>query len=338
MAAINAKGQGINEELLSRLRVQQTFDLPKDILSTRSIALISVPKGSPKGEWKKWATEMQKFFATVGVDVVAYLSIDELDKNVTSQQELTRDIFSKRGIKNLIILSVLDIENKFLFGVGSYNRKWTFFDEKSSFWLKETDDLDNVWADLETLFKTDTYRRRNLLVLDTPEFFELSISFTSRTERFTKLMESQKIAIPAHVALDDDPNRIVRLKADIINGTEDRSGPATELKNSQLKSIIGQYPFEAEIVNLNEKNEDGWLRSGYGFILYNASGNESELRQKLKYTGKSKGGTLLTKFYLKQLRTGNLYLGREWDAATDQNQALLNFINRVRAEFKVENQ
>ncbi len=330
--------QSVDQPALDVLSLNQAPQLPKNILSSRSIVLISVPKDSPAGEWKKWAAEMQASLSQFGVDAVAYLSIDQLAENTVAQKELNSDIFSKRGISNLITLSVLDKEGTALMTVGPYNRKWTFFEEKSAFWMRQVSDIGSIWSELETVFKTGAFPRTNLLVLDSPEYFDLTISFTSRTERFTKLMETQKVAVPMFVALQDDPNRILRLKSDILTGKEDRGVAATTSQNAQLSEIIAQYPFEAELVNLNEKSEDQWLRSGYGFILHHATGTESDLRSKLKYKSLDKSSNkTLTKYYLKQLRTSNLYLGREWDAGNTPTTALTNFVERVRTEFKSDN-
>ena len=329
------KGQAIDEGILATLNVPQAPNLPQNIRNGKSIVLISTPSGTASGVWKKYAEEMQTFFVEQGVDAVAYLSIEELTENPVAQKQLAKDVFATRGIRNLIILSVLDEEGRFLISVGPYNRKWTFFDPKTQFWMREVSELETVWEEMRTLFKSGSYARSNLLVLDRPEYFDMTISFTSRTERFTKLMESQKVAVPMFVPLSADPNIILRFKSDILTKKEDRSETAMSARNSELQALVDNYPFEAELVNFNEKSEDQWLRSGYGFILYYSSGTEKEVKNRLKYkTAKSKSSDVLYKFYLKQLRTSNVYLGREWDAGDSYLQGLDNFINRVRTEFK----
>jgi len=327
----------IEKGILDIVKLNQSASLPKDILSSRSIVLISVPKGSSNTAWKKLAGEMQAYFAESGIDAVAYFSIEELVENIVAQKELAKSIFSRRRVVNLITLSVLS-EESILFTVGPYNRKWTFFDENQSFWMRETNDLENIWSEMTTIFKSGGHKKENILVLDSPEFFDLSVPYKTRAERFTKVMESQKVAVPMYVSMEDDPNLILRFKADILNGSEDRGEANTKAMNDQLSSIIGQYPFETELVNINEKSEDGWLRSGYGFILYQARGTEKEIRKKLQYKPSTSNSTdFLNKFYLKQLRTQSVFFGRKWDAATTRFGALSNFINSVRTEFKSDN-
>jgi hypothetical protein len=296
-----------------------------------------LPKESSNSEWRNVAGEMQSFFAESGIDAVAYFSIDELSENVESQKLLAKDIFAKRGVTNVITLTVL-AEEKFFFTIGPYNRKWTFFDPQKSYWMRQTNDIENIWSEMTTIFKAGAHKRDNILVLDSPEFFDLTIPYTSRTERFTKVMETQKVAVPMYVSIEDDPNLALRFKADLLNGSEDRGAASTQVLNDRLTSIIAQYPFETELVNINEKSENEWLRSGYGFILYQAHGTEKAIKKKFKYAAsKSKSTDYLTKFYLKQLRTQSLFFGREWDAGPTRFDALSNFVNSVRTEFKSDN-
>ncbi len=327
----------VDQEILDIVKLNQSPSIPNNILSSRSIVLISLPKEAPNSEWKEIAGEMQLFFAESGIDAVAYFSIDELSENVESQKVLAKEIFAKRGVTNVITLTILNEENLF-FTIGPYNRKWTFFDSQKTYWMRQSNDLENIWSEMTTIFKAGAHKRDNLLVLDSPEFFDLTIPYTSRTERFTKVMESQKVAVPMYVAIEDDPNLALRFKADLLNGSEERGAASTQGLNDRLKSIIAKYPFEAELVNINEKSENEWLKSGYGFILYQAHGTEKAIKKKFKYeASKSKSTAYLTKFYLKQLRTQSLFFGRVWDAGPTRFDALTNFVNSVRTEFKSEN-
>jgi hypothetical protein len=327
----------VDQKILDMVKLNQSPSIPNNILSSRSIVLISLPKEASNSEWRDMAGEMQFFFAEAGIDAVAYFSIDELSENVEAQKGLAKNIFAKRGVTNVITLTVLGEESLF-FTIGPYNLKWTFFDTQKSYWMRESNDVENIWSEMRTIFKAGAHKRNNILVLDSPEFFDLTIPYKTRTERFTKVMETQKVAVPMYVSIKNDPNIALRFKADLLNGSENRDSTSTQLLNDKLTSIIAQYPFEAELVNINEKSEDEWLRSGYGFIMYQAHGTEKAIRKKFKYESlKSKSTNYLTKFYLKQLRTQSLFFGREWDAGPTRFDALSNFVNSVKTEFKSDN-
>lgn len=327
----------VDQKILDIVELNQNIDIPNNILSTSSIVLISLPSASSNQKWKEWAVEMQSFFAETGIDAVAYFSIDELLENQEAQKILAKNIFSKRRVANVITLTVLE-ENRLFFTIGPYNRKWTFFDPQKSYWMRESTDVKEIWSEMTSIFKTGTHKRTNILVLDKPEFFDLTIPYKTRAERLTKVMETQKVAIPMYVAIEDDPNFALRFKADLLNGSEKRDVASTQMLNDQLSAIVAEYPFEAELVNINEKSEDEWLRSGYGFIMYQAQGTETTIKNRfeLEYPG-SKSTDFLTKFYLKQLRTQSLFFGRKWDAGPTKQEALSNFINSIRIEFKSDN-
>lgn len=327
----------IDQKILDIIKLKQSPGIPTNILSSRSIVLISLSKEASSLEWKDIAGEMQSFFAESGIDAVAYFSIDELLENVEAQKVLAKNIFAKRGVTNVITLTVLE-EEKLFFTIGPYNRKWTFFDPQKAYWMRECNDIENIWSEMTTIFKAGAHKRENILVLDSPEFFDLTIPYKTRTERFTKVMETQKVAVPMYVSIDNDPNIALRFKADLLNGSEERDSVSTQLLNDKLTAIIEEYPFEAELVNINEKSEDEWLRSGYGFIMYQAHGTEKTIRKNFKYeASKLKSTDYLTKFYLKQLRTQSLFFGRLWDAGPTRFDALSNFVNSIKTEFKSEN-
>lgn len=327
----------IDEEILDIIQIDQSASIPNNILSTSSVVLISLPSASSNLKWKELAVEMQSFFAETGIDAVAYFSIDELSENVEAQKVLAKNIFSKRSVANVITLTVID-ENRVFFTIGPYNRKWTFFDLEKSYWMRESTDIKKIWSEMTAIFKTGTHNRTNILVLDQPEFFDLTIPYKTRADRLTKVMESQKVAIPMFVPVDEDPNIALRFKADLLNGSEKRDAASTQLLNDQLKDILAQYPFEAELVNINEKSEDEWLRSGYGFIMYQTRGTESTIKKRFNFeVSDSKSTDYLSKFYLKQLRTQSLFFGRKWDAGPTRQEAMSNFINSIRIEFKADN-
>jgi len=116
---------------------------------------------------------------------------------------------------------------------------------------------------------------------------------------------------------------------------------------------MGQYPYEFGI--LNEKpDEQALMNQGYQYVVYRLHTAGSSIRMTLNYeieegvsdyiTIKQNGGTTILrnlpteapvyKFYIKHLRTKDVYVGTKWDADETWEEALKNFINNTKAEFK----
>ena len=66
------------QDILERLSINQALYIPEDILSTKSLVLFSVPEEDKTSEWKERLDELQSFFASQGIDAIAYINQADL--------------------------------------------------------------------------------------------------------------------------------------------------------------------------------------------------------------------------------------------------------------------
>ena len=127
-----------------------------------------------------------------------------------------------------------------------------------------------------------------------------------------------------------------------------------EEENEQLIRILDAYPYEYELFDYRD-DEDAF-RQGYQYILQRMTSAGSSVKKLLNYQtieeetdyistvkGEVERTELktipvdarITKFYIRQTVTAEVHVGTEWDADTDWQSALANYLNNLRIAFRL---
>ena len=156
--------------LLSKLEISQALYPPEDILSTKSIVLLSVPEGADRNEWMELVDELQQFLAEEGVDAIAYIETETLFAQPNQLLKIP-EYLKKRDVNNLILFTAKDKDSPVFLAMGPYNGEDTFFQKGDAFWARQGAELSGMKDELSAYFKTGTLYKGNLLVNENPEFF-----------------------------------------------------------------------------------------------------------------------------------------------------------------------
>ncbi|MFT6828336.1 MAG: hypothetical protein ACJAZV_001628 [Roseivirga sp.] len=315
--------------LFQRLQMNEAFNPPQDILSTKSIVLIDVPMGVLQDERNKLADQIQLFFAEVGIDAVVYFAVPKFYSVGGMTEQIPNDII-RRDIKNLIFISILDVKKDFVLGMGPFNGKDTFYDKGANFWIRRTTDLTTVFDQLRGLFKSDGFSKTNLLVSNSAEFFEPSVSgFRQAYATLPSEFVGKKIAIPK---METDP---LSKTGPLLFDTDAIQNP--EKFENQLKTRVNRLNLLANtdstlfvVVDLENKDDAALRRAKVDYVLHYVEAEAPNVYRFLPFKGrKDDKKDVLVKFFLRDVRTNNAYLGELWDANPDWTTALNSFLDQI---------
>ena len=325
------RAQSAGKEPFEVLKMKDAPTPPKNILGSKSVVLISVPAGSPLGEWKKYAEELQVFFAQEGIDAVAYYQV-ELQRTIPNQVQPIPEMILKRNISNLIFLVAGGEGRQSMLGMGPFNGKDSFYNAGDAFWIRPFEDIKTVFNELNTLFKTGSFPKTNLLVNESPECFNFEKpKFANHYASFPPGLEQKKIAIPV---IKPYPALVgtQQLSSSHFHHP-DRNARQTTDRNAALDALAADSLFDIHRVAMDSTTIPLLRRAGYTHLLNFATANSEYLYDLFRYKNREEAEAAhLVKFYLEDLANRNVFLGRSWDAATDWQTAFESFISQMQNE------
>lgn len=294
--------------------MQLTDQLPENLLSGKSIVIHAYPK-APE-EYKKQAKVIQPGFQNAGIDAVAHY----LFEDIFSGKEVLkayRDQINKRQV-DFLIYFIAGPEHELIIMPFSDS----FFGNRA-FHIKNRN-LEQMMDNLYLRTARSDQEKLNLLILNVPAYPDYPKIITGRRGEFYDLsMKSGKIAIPK---------------------TED------SLFNKAIDTIMAShYPYQYGFVEADASETD-LRKEGYRFIMYaiHASGssvkkyleyptpdNETSYASIVEHDGKTEvknidSNTPVYKFYIQHVQSGDVYLGKHYDADEQWHVALKNYIYNLR--------
>ncbi len=323
----SAKSQSETNQLLDRLQLNQALYPPENILSTKSMVLLSVPEGAERSEWMVLVDELQQFLAEEGIDAVAYIEVESLF-SVTNKVLEIPEMLKKRGIENLVLFAASEKDAPIFLAIGPYNKTASFYDKSSVFWTRYASKLASVTSELSTYFKSGALYRDNLLVNESPEFFypEVELGIVSKSIP-PKLAEFKVSIEPINETLFDQLGPPSFRYDNFFSG------------DSFKQSIKDRnYMIEAQAVDSTNniyfkdpsKTNQALRQDGFQYELMFVSGSDERVYDWLPFPDRPKTtGKIIHKFYLNDLRNNNIYVGKTWDASSDWREAMTNFLAQM---------
>lgn len=338
-------------------------DLPENLLVSKSVVLLQLPAESKissiRKDWKPMAESAQEVFQKTGVDAVAYYFMDDVISGLEARASFAVEM-KNRGVEFLIILSdlKLKIKNKdterYVILITKFNGESTLMTNGQVAWKTQSKDLDKSLQKLSKGASKQRLVKENLLIADYPELFrDIDIIKGRRADTYSNSLSVDKVAFASFPLVDIPKDR----PGGIINNNIAKEGQAgnarTNAANKKLVQILTNYPFKYGIVDAHP-DEQALANQGYSYVIYMLQTTGLGIRHLLDYdieegvsdfiTVKQKNGTttlrnipteaLVYKFYLKHLRTKDVYVGSRWDADETWEDALLNFTSNIRKDFK----
>ena len=315
------------DEYLQRLNLNQALYPSQDILKTRSVVVLSLPMDNEANERQEILDEMQLFFAEVGIDAVAYLDVERYDIRQNTP-EAYPDFLFKRGIENLIILTAPDIQGPYFLAIAKFNNTETLYDRGSPAFARYTNKLTTVWEEMGSYFKTDQFQRTNLLVNESPEFFYPQVDLGIVARSVPLQVAEFKIAIRPIDFSKYASHPIFKIQHHNLF-SPDSIQDALRARENALLLVSEDSTNTLELVDI-QANTAELRRSGFIYELQFVKGSEELVHEWIPFPNRT-GPTqeIVYKFYLKDLRTNTIYIGKEWDASPDWFEGFNRFLAQI---------
>ncbi len=338
--------------------------LPDNLLSSKTAVLVSVPPKSPRtterGDWKSFSESAHSQFRKMGIDAVAYYFVDDI-KSGNDPAIHFADELQKRQVQNILLLSRVPLKvagkvtERYVVVITPFNGEASFISNGQPAWKTQGKELDKV---LKTLGR-EVYRSKqpktNFLIPDLPEFFEdAEIIKGRRIPTYAGDLKVDKLAVPQFkpaLIPDQRPGGTInnKVEKEILAHNQE-----VTRNNSRLANIMKSYPLKYEITNTDSDKE--LYDQGFQYVLVRLNTTGVNIKKMLDYeinpaeadytTVKNRDGktTLRSipknapvyKYYVKHLYTGDVYIGSKWDADETWEEALQNFIAKMKEELKLK--
>lgn len=324
---LNAFGQKSIEELLGRLEVNQALYPPQDILSSKSIVLLSVPEVADRSEWMVLVDELQLFLAEEGIDAVAYIETEVLFSQ-PNQVSTIPELFKNREIRNVILFTAKNEKAPVFLAMGSYNGEGTFFNKGDTFWARQASELTAIKDELSAYFKTGALYRDNLLVNEHPEFFYPEVGLGIVAKSIPPKIASFKVAVEqVNKTMYTNPG-LASFRFDNFY-KRDSFELALQDRNYLIQALVTDTTNNISLKEIARTNQE-LRRDGFQYELLHVSGPERLVYDWISFPDRpTPTDKVVHKFYLSDLRNNNIYVGKNWDASVDWNTAFENFLSQI---------
>jgi hypothetical protein len=319
LISASAHGQA-QDRLISQLKISETA--PAGLLSTRSLVLFS---NSYKIEELNL---IQRSFQQIGIDADFYLDVDKVLSGIDAERAYSA-YFMTREVRFILLLTKSN--EGYNFYATEFNNTMQFVTPDQLAW-KVTD---RKLEDLLTRIYRDSWlreKKQNFLINDVPEMdINVPIITGRRSDLFPIDLRIDQLAVPRF------PDASVQADVDTL-----------------FKKIY-PYPEKFKVVQMPADEKD-LVKQGFQYVLLYVRSNGKSARELLGYditknlataygsvtypNGTQQVKTIsadapVYKFYIKHIRSGNVFLGTKWDADETLVQAMKNHIMGFRTELKL---
>lgn len=267
---------------------------------------------------------MQLTFQKAGIDAIVYFDIDMLFANNDVTKAFS-GYLTKREIGNLVFMEKED--SLYTITITTNNGKENVIDPKQSAWSTSHRLLTEA---LKTLYRTSSVlKKQNLLINDSPEADgTVNPILGKRNEFYASDLKVDLLAVPktGNDALDRELEEIFQTHYPLKFKMTEPGIAEKDLRRQGflyvLSFIYTRGSVAKELLGYDMSKAESALVS----VAY-ANG-----QQQLKTIPSN---TKVFKFYFKHIDSGNVFLGTKWDADTEWHTALLNHIQAMKAELRI---
>ncbi|HHL52592.1 MAG TPA: hypothetical protein ENJ39_04390 [Flammeovirgaceae bacterium] len=351
-----AQEEEINVAGLVLLKYQN--NLPDNMLSTKTVVLISTPNKPGESipeDFKPLAEEAHPVLAKAGIDAVGYYFYDDVYSGPEVRAAFARS-WQQREIKNLLLIVKSELNKKgnmvYLLLATPFNGQSSLMTEGQTAWKTTSKSLKKALEKLARAANKQT--SNNLLIAEVPEYFnDVPLIKGQRVESYYTDLKLGKLAVPKFASGQLPGKRPGGLVNTAVSNWRHQAAEQSVRFNAELEQIMGEYPFQYGLVE-PESSEEELLKAGYTYVLYNIHTAGISVRRLLNYPVDEEEEYYITpkvvkgkptmryipikapvyKYYIKNLKTGNVYLGKQWDADETWQEALRNTIANIKRELK----
>jgi hypothetical protein len=305
--------------------------IPASFFDGKSVVLVSTdPASRPVLSWQQLADSVHRQLIKAGGDPVAYYELEQVILSEARQADFAK-AFLMRQVKNIVLVSRK--KESLSIHVGPFSGDGKIVHTTSLFGVTGKD-----WNDAGSLLVESgkSTRSKNLLVIDVAEFPRISSQETAQSEqkfisRNPLNLEVFKLGIPLEGS-SAESGVLSYFRYDLLGKSQEAILAEQSAQKSQIQGIFENlYPHQIEWLTEAKTNEE-LVRNRVQFLLVKVEGRQADLMQSmgLPPIGGEEGAKTVVKYYIKLIVRDELYIGPEWDAATDWKVALSNFLSNLK--------
>jgi hypothetical protein len=315
----------------SYLSVIAQGGIPESFFDGKSIVLISTDPGSrPVLSWQELADSVHIHLAAAGADPIAYFELEQVILSEARQADFAKS-FLARQVKNIILVSRK--KESLSIHIGPFSGDGKIINTTALFGVSGKD-----WNEAGGLLVESgkNTRSKNLLVIDVAEFPRISSQETAQSEqkflpRNPLNLEVFKLGIPLEGS-SAETGSLSYFRYDLLGKSQESILAEQADQKSQIQGIFENlYPHQIEWLTEAKTNEE-LVRDRVQFLLVKVEGRQADLMQSmgLEPIRGEEGAKTVVKYYIKLIVRDELYIGPDWDAASDWKVALTNFLNNLK--------
>ncbi|MEN8251021.1 MAG: hypothetical protein ABFS32_18960 [Bacteroidota bacterium] len=355
--SIYAQEEEINVAGLVFLNYQK--NLPDNILSSKSVVLVTSPNKAGESiaeDWHPMAEEAQPVFAKAGLDAVAYYFYDDVYSGKEVREAFATS-WKKRGIKHIVLIIKAEVNGnpkniRYLLMATPFNGQPSLMTEGQEAWKATGKEFKKVLGKLTKDAKKQ--ESTNLMINDTPEYFnDVKLITSLRAETYYTDLNSGKLAVRKFAGSDLPGEKQGGLVNTMVKNRLEQAEAQAKAFNKEQAAIMQGYKFKYGMVEQDETDE-ALIKAGYIYVLGSIHTAGISVKRLLNYevdedeefyiTIKLKNGkptmryiptkAPVYKYYIRNLKTGNIYVGKNWDADETWQESLKNMLYNIGKSYK----
>ena len=313
--------------LISRSQGQ----IPDSFFEGKSVVIISTDPGArPVLAWRALADSVHPYLVEAGADPVGYFELEQVVLS-EARQEAFAAAFRQRKIQNIVL--VTRQKTNLSIHIGPFSGDARLIPSAALYGVSGTD-----WNEAGSILAELGKNRpsKNLLVIDVPEFPQISSQETAQSEqRFIPRnplnLEVFKLGIPLEGS-SAATGFMSSFRYDLLGKSQEAILAEQNAQKTQIQSIFESlYPHQIEWLTEAKTNQE-LIQNRVQFLLVKVEGRQADLMQSMglePVTGEE-GAKTVIKYYIKLLVRDELYIGPVWDADPDWRKALANFLENLK--------
>ncbi|MEL6559294.1 MAG: hypothetical protein AAFQ94_13980 [Bacteroidota bacterium] len=312
-------------------------EFPKNLQSARSVVVLNVAEDKVE-----FARQIHEKLRLMSLDVILYIDYTDLSAGVDATGPILADL-NKREVKYVITFSNNSAGQYEMNITGMGNFLKTGQQKSASFASINIDDLLKYVAN--ELIKAEL-TKTNFLIIETPEFLtDAKVINGRKFEVHARDIATLKLAVP----------KFQKVSQEVIDASSDKAiiikhNQQVDQWNAELANVMKSFPYEYELVDTSDDKE--LYRLGFQYALFNLNTkgitikrmlnmavdeSETDFISHVKNDALKRIGVneVVTKYYIKQLYTNDIYTGDHWDADTSWQESLQNYFYNYQVFVKV---
>ena len=334
-------------------------NLPEKMLTTKTVVLVSSPNREGESiaeDWHPLAEQAHPVLADAGIDPVAYYFYDDVYSGIEARAAFAR-AWKKRGIGHILLIIKSPLNNnkknvRYLLLATPFNGETSLMTEGQDAWKSNGKDFKKVLNKLSRVASKRT--STNLLIAKVPEYFDdVKLINGQRVESYYTDLKLGKMAVPKFATSSLPGKRSGGLVNTMVKNRLQQAEEQANNFNNQLATIMQDYKFEHGLVE-HSTNDKDLMIAGYNYVIRSIKTSGIGVKRLLNYPVDEEEEYYITvklvnnkptmryipiraqiyKYYIKNLKTGNIYLGKNWDADETWQESLKNVLYNISQELK----